>query len=53
MSERVNDRPNERTSDAMQASRFNTWLSHHGYSIVASLGRHVAQAVGDLAHGRA
>lgn len=30
---------NERTNDAMQASRFNTWLAHHGYSIVASLGR--------------
>lgn len=30
---------NERTSDAMKASRFTTWLSHHGYSIVASFGR--------------
>ena len=30
---------NERTGDAMQASGFSTWLAHHGYSIVASLGR--------------
>ncbi|MEO5963581.1 MAG: permease-like cell division protein FtsX [Thermomonas sp.] len=35
----MNERVNERSGDAMQASRFNTWLSHHGYSIVASLGR--------------
>lgn len=35
----MSERANERTGDAMQASRFNTWLSHHGYSIVASLGR--------------
>ncbi|MGV8923990.1 MAG: permease-like cell division protein FtsX [Thermomonas sp.] len=39
MSDRANERVNARTGDAMQASRFNTWLSHHGYSIVASLGR--------------
>jgi len=39
MSERSNDRANARTGDAMQSGRFRTWLSHHGYSIVASLGR--------------
>ncbi|MFS8138181.1 MAG: permease-like cell division protein FtsX [Thermomonas sp.] len=39
MSERANERANVRTSDAMQSGRFRTWLSHHGYSIVASLGR--------------
>ena len=31
-------RGNER-SDHAQASRFGAWLDHHGYSIVASLGR--------------
>ena len=31
---------NERTSDRQgHAGRFGTWLDHHGYSIVASLGR--------------
>ena len=35
----MSERTNERTGDAMQASRFSTWLAHHGYSIVASLGR--------------
>jgi cell division transport system permease protein len=39
MSERANERANVRTGDAMQSGRFGTWLSHHGYSIVASLGR--------------
>ena len=39
MTERSTERANARSSDAIQASRFNTWLSHHGYSIVASLGR--------------
>jgi cell division transport system permease protein len=35
----MNERANERTGDAMQSSRFGAWISHHGYSIVASLGR--------------
>ena len=35
----MSERTNERTTDAMQSGRFRTWLSHHGYSIVASLGR--------------
>jgi cell division transport system permease protein len=39
MNERSNERANERTGNAMQASRFGAWMSHHGYSIVASLGR--------------
>ena len=39
MSERANERVNVRTGDVMQSGRFRTWLSHHGYSIVASLGR--------------
>lgn len=32
--QRVNDR-----AEKVQASRFGAWLDHHGYSIVASLGR--------------
>ena len=39
ITERVTERTNERTGDAMQSSRFGAWISHHGYSIVASLGR--------------
>ena len=30
---------NERASSNAQASRFGAWLDHHGFSIVASLGR--------------
>ncbi len=35
----MSERTNEHIDPQMQSSRFNTWLSHHGYSIVASLGR--------------
>lgn len=35
----MSDRQTNTRADAMQASRLGAWLDHHGYSIVASLGR--------------
>ncbi|MEO6154185.1 MAG: permease-like cell division protein FtsX [Thermomonas sp.] len=35
----MSERTNEHIDPRMQSSRFGAWMSHHGYSIVASLGR--------------